>query len=126
MKTNNIILIAIAILVVALVAVGIYSSHGNIDLKLPTDTNNTTNLIDMSKIKVDDANKTAANSTKVVGDNSTFNKTGNLTNKNTPYKVYNPQSDSYVPVIGEKYDEGVNRWYTYDDEGVRYYNTRIN
>ena len=26
----------------------------------------------------------------------------------------------------EKYDEEVNRWYTYDEDGVRYYNTRIN
>ena len=28
--------------------------------------------------------------------------------------------------LKEKFDEEVNRWYTYDDQGVRYYNTRIN
>ena len=59
----------------------------------------------------------------VVGDNSTRT---DLTINNTTYKVYNPQSDSYVPVLGEKYDDEVNRWYTYDEDGVRYYNTRIN
>ena len=35
-------------------------------------------------------------------------------------------SDFMLTVIGEKYDSGVNRWYTYDKDGVRYYNTRIN
>ena len=49
----------------------------------------------------------------------------NQTNK-TVAKVYNPQTDSYVEVIGEKYDKDVHRWYTYDKDGVRYYNTRIN
>ena len=32
----------------------------------------------------------------------------------------------FMTVIGEKYDDEVNRWYTYDEDGVRYYNTRIN
>ena len=81
----------------------------------------TTKFIDIGTINADDLNNTT-----VVGDNSTLNMTNNLTNNNTPYKVYNPQSDSYVPVIGEKFDEEVNRWYTYDEDGVRYYNTRIN
>lgn len=126
MENKNIILIAIAILVVALVAVGIYSlSNGNV--ALPTnntgDNNTTTNFINIGTINADDLNNTTD---KVVGDNSTLNNTGNMTNNNTPYKVYNPQTDSYVPVIGEKFDDEVNRWYTYDEDGVRYYNTRIN
>ena len=80
---------------------------------------NTTDVID-----VDNATN-ATNSTNgtVVGDNSPRT---NMTINNNTYKVYNPQSDSYVAVIGEKYDDEVNRWYTYDEDGVRYYNTRIN
>ena len=85
----------------------------------PIDVTNATNAT-----KVITANKTV-NNTTVVGDNSTRINETNKTN-NTTYKVYNPQSDSYVPVIGEKYDDEVNRWYTYDTDGVRYYNTRIN
>ena len=118
MKTKNIILIAIAILVVALVAVGIYSfTNGGNPLNATLD-NNTTKFIDIGTINANDTNNTT-----VVGDNSPRNDTDS--NK-TVYKVYNPQTDSYVPVIGEKFDEEVNRWYTYDSEGVRYYNTRIN
>ncbi len=118
MDKKNIILIAIVILVIALAAVAayIYTSDNN---ALTNITDNTTNktVIDVDKV----------NNTTVVGDNSTrVNDTANLTNNNTTYKVYNPQSDSYVPVIGEKFDEEVNRWYTYDEDGVRYYNTRIN
>ena len=42
-----------------------------------------------------------------------------------------PAFDEYAAkrpwiVIGEKFDQEVNRWYTYDQDGVRYYNTRIN
>ena len=92
---RNIILIAIAILVVALVAVGAYI--------IATGSNNVTN-------------------DTVVGDNSTRNDTNT---SNATYRVYNPQSDSYVTVIGEGYDDEVDRWYTYDTDGVRYYNTRI-
>ena len=123
METKKIILIAIAILIVALVGVGIYSFTTNTPVKIidSTDNNTTTKFIDIGTINADDVNNTT-----VVGDNSTLNMTNNLTNNNTPYKVYNPQSDSYVPVIGEKFDEEVNRWYTYDEDGVRYYNTRIN
>ena len=125
MKTKNIILIAIAILVIALVAVGLYSFYNgnanvlnNATLPNPLD-NNTTDVID-----VDNATN-ATNSTNgtVVGDNSPRT---NMTINNNTYKVYNPQSDSYVAVIGEKYDDEVNRWYTYEEDGVRYYNTRIN
>lgn len=120
MDKKSIILIAIVILVIALAAVAayIYSSDNTaIDI-----TNQTKNKTVINIDKVNDTNAT------VVGDNSTRagNNTTNLTNENTPYKVYNPQSDSYVPVIGEKFDDEVNRWYTYDDDGVRYYNTRIN
>ena len=128
MKTTNIILIAIAILVIALVAVGLYSFYNgdtNIDLLNNTnltnpleDNNNTTDVVD-----VDNMTNLTNITDKVVGDNS--NRT-DITINNTTYKVYNPQSDSYVTVIGEKYDEEVNRWYTYDEDGVRYYNTRIN
>ncbi|WP_406536832.1 hypothetical protein [Methanobrevibacter sp.] len=123
MKTTNIILIAIAILVVALVAVGLYSVYdghnilNNTNITNPLD-NNTTDVVD-----VDNMTNMTNITDKVVGDNS--NRT-ELTINNATYKVYNPQSDSYVSVIGEKYDEEVNRWYTYDEDGVRYYNTRIN
>lgn len=58
----------------------------------------------------------------VVGDNSKRNDTNT---SNQTYRVYNPQSDSYVTVIGEGYDAENDRWYTYDTDGVRYYNTRI-
>ena len=58
----------------------------------------------------------------VVGDNSPRH--DNNTN-NTTARVYNPQTDSYVTVVGEGYDVEVDRWYTYDTDGVRYYNTRI-
>ena len=122
MKTQNIILIAIAILVVALIGVAAYSVMNNqspIDLNA-TQNNNTTKFINIGTINANDTNNTT-----VVGDNSPRNVT-NLTNNTTTYKVYVPQTDSYVPVIGEKYDDAVNRWYTYDVDGVRYYNTRIN
>ena len=123
MKTQNIILIAIAILVIALVAVGIYSFTNNGENPLNTTLdNNTTHFINIGTINANDTNNT--NNTTVVGDNSPRqNETGNNT---TVYKVYVPQTDSYVPVIGEKFDKEVNRWYTYDKDGVRYDNTRIN
>lgn len=117
MDNKNIILIAIVILVIALAAVAafIYTTD-NGSTNVTNSTQNKT-VIDVDKV----------NNTTVVGDNSTrVNETANLTNNNTTYKVYNPQSDSYVPVIGEKFDEEVQRWYTYDEDGVRYYNTRIN
>ncbi|MBQ7927369.1 MAG: hypothetical protein IJ287_01290 [Methanobrevibacter sp.] len=119
MDNKNIILIAIVILVIALAAVAAYIySTDNTAMDITNKTKNQT-VIDVDK--VNDTNGT------VVGDNSTRSDNNtNLTNNNTTYKVYNPQSDSYVPVIGEKFDEEVNRWYTYDDQGVRYYNTRIN
>ena len=129
METKNIILIVIVILAIALVAVGAYvmTNGGNsipsVNATLPVNTNDSANVTNAT---ADVDNVTDANATKVVGDNSPRNDSSNMTNNNTTYKVYNPQTDSYVPVIGEKYDEGVNRWYTYDAEGVRYYNTRIN
>lgn len=125
METKNIILIVIVILVIALAAVGayIYTSDNNIveNLNITSDDNNNTTS---SVINVTDT--VDVNNTTVVGDNSP--NTENLTSDNntTEYKVYNPQSDSYVPVIGEAYDDEVDRWYTYDTDGVRYYNTRIN
>lgn len=117
MDKKNIILIVIVVLVIALAAVAayIYTSDNSAPHNNINQTENTT-VIDIDKV----------NNT-IVGDNSSrTNDTTNITNNNTPYKVYNPQTDSYVPVIGEKYDSEVNRWYTYDEDGVRYYNTRIN
>lgn len=117
-EKKNIILIAIVILVIALAAVAAYiytSDSSGVNDVLNTTQNKT--VIDIDK----------QNNTTVVGDNSTrVNDTANETNKtNATYKVYNPQTDSYVSVIGEKFDKEVNRWYTYDTDGVRYYNTRI-
>lgn len=115
MDNKKIILIAIVVLVVILAIFGAYlaTKDNNIGNIAENKTNHTV-------INVDLAN----NTTKAVGDNST--RANENTTNNTTYKVYNPQSDSYVPVIGEKFDDEVNRWYTYDADGVRYYNTRIN
>lgn len=110
MELKNIIVIVIAVLIILLVGVGLYV----LDNGTGTDFNNIT-----SGLNNVTNNTTVAN--KTVGDNSP--RVNNTTN--TTYKVYNPQTDSYVPVIGEKYDDEVNRWYTYDSDGVRYYNTRI-
>ena len=87
-----------------------------------TVENNTTNTTvnDTNVIMIDKDGKDSNNT--VVGDNSPRN--DNNTN-NTTARVYNPQTDSYVTVIGEGYDVEVDRWYTYDTDGVRYYNTRI-
>ncbi|WP_407414324.1 hypothetical protein [Methanobrevibacter sp.] len=114
METKNILLIVIVILVVALIGLAayIYMSDSTPDIntiaennssKTNTSVNNTTDVIIIG------------NETPKIND----------TNNNTTYRVYNPQSDSYVTVIGEGYDAEVDRWYTYDTDGVRYYNTRI-
>ena len=112
MEQKNILLIVIAVLVIALIAVGAYI--------ITSDSNNQV---------TDVANATNKNTTDVVmldKDGKVNNTTGNSSNKtNTTYRVYNPQTDSYVTVIGEGYDAEVDRWYTYDTDGVRYYNTRI-
>jgi flagellar basal body-associated protein FliL len=120
---NNIILIAIAILAIALIAVGIFAFTSNSEqvsvndnVTVQNTTNNTTTKVIMLDKDGNVTNKT------VVGDNSTRNDTNT---SNVTYRVYNPQSDSYVTVIGEGYDVEVDRWYTYDTDGVRYYNTRI-
>lgn len=105
MEIKNIILIAIVILVALVVGIFVFSGQ-NSDYKNVTD--GLTNITN--------------NTTKVVNDTIINNTTQN---KNNTYRVYNPQTDSYVTVIGEKFDEEVNRWYTYDTDGVRYYNTRI-
>ena len=121
METKNIILIAIAILVVALVAVGAYIivTDSNSDAVIANTTvNNTAN--NTTDVIMIDENGNVTNNT--VGDNSPRNDTNT---SNATYRVYNPQSDSYVTVIGEGYDDEVDRWYTYDTDGVRYYNTRI-
>ena len=114
---KNIILIAIVILVIALAAVAafIYTTDSQNALGNITNTTQNKTVIDVDK----------ANNTTIVGDNSL--RANNTTNNtNTTYKVYNHQTDKYVPVIGEKFDDEVHRWYTYDEDGVRYYNTRIN
>lgn len=123
MDNKKIILIAIAILVIALIAVGAFiatnNNHDpvkNVTVANTTPENNTTDAIMI------DEEGNVANDT-VVGDNSPRNDTNT---SNETYRVYNPQSDSYVTVIGEGYDAEVDRWYTYDTDGVRYYNTRIN
>lgn len=132
MEKNNIILIAIGILVIALLCIGAYSifSNGNgvanvVSHANDTDNNNkTTDFIQVNDT-VDEKflNNYEDNATKMIGDHTPRNGTNNT---NQTYKVYNPQSDSYETVIGEKFDSEVNRWYTYDEDGVRYYNTRIN
>ena len=123
MDNKKIILIAIAILVIALIAVGAFiatnNNHGPV--KNMTDANTTPENNTTDAIMIDEEGN-VANDT-VVGDNSPRNDTNT---SNETYRVYNPQSDSYVTVIGEGYDAEVDRWYTYDTDGVRYYNTRIN
>ena len=125
MELKNIILVIIAILVIALVGVGIYvlDNQGN-DLKNITNLN--VSLDDANKTNVTNVTNTTTNATNatVVGDNTP--RANETAVNNTTHKVYNPQTDTYVPVIGEKFDDEVNRWYTYDEDGVRYYNTRIN
>lgn len=118
MDNKNIIMIAIVVLVIALVCVGAYSLTQNNDSNT-TQVNNTTSTSAINGSADNSSVKTA------VADND---HSGNLSSKNnnSTFKVYNPQSDSYVSVIGEKYDDEVDRWYTYDADGVRYYNTRIN
>ncbi len=121
MDRNKIVLIAIAILVIALLALGAYiitSNGGNGSVNDNVTVNKSSNN---SSIVMIDEKGNVTNDT-VVGDNSTRNNT-NTTNQT--YRVYNPQTDSYVTVIGEAYDDEVDRWYTYDTDGVRYYNTRI-
>ena len=125
MDNKNILLIGIIILVIALIAVGAYISmtenqHGNPLSNATNQTNGTVNNT-TDAIMIDEIGN-VTNDT-VVGDNSPRNDTNT---SNSTYRVYNPQSDSYVTVIGEGYDDEVDRWYTYDTDGVRYYNTRIN
>ena len=127
MEKKTIILIVIAILVIAIAALGLYIANNQASNNpLSVDTNKILNLDNNTNDTAVNATADADNATNatVVGDNSPRNNTTN--NTNVTYKVYNPQSDSYVPVIGEKYDDEVQRWYTYDEDGVRYYNTRIN
>ncbi|MBE6501029.1 MAG: hypothetical protein E7Z79_01155 [Methanobrevibacter thaueri] len=125
MEKNNIILIAIAILVIALLAVGAYIivTDSEAPVNNVTVANATPNktVNDTPNVIMIDKDGNVSNDT-VVGDNSPRNDT-NTTNKTA--RVYNPQTDSYVTVVGEGYDVEVDRWYTYDTDGVRYYNTRI-
>ena len=113
METKNILLIVIVILVVALIGLAayIYINDTTPEVNTIAENNTTKASVDANKsdvINVDELEK------------------GNDTGNNTTYRVYNPQDDAYVTVIGEGYDAEVDRWYTYDTDGVRYYNTRIN
>ena len=124
MENKNIILAIIGILIIAVLAIGLYSfvNDGSIadSINITADNNNnTTDFVNVTDT-VD------VNNTTVVGDNSPNTQNTTNLNNTTDYKVYNPQSDSYVSVVGEAYDDEVDRWYTYDNDGVRYYNTRIN
>ena len=124
MEKNNIILIAIAILVIALLAVGAYMVTSNTDAPANNVTvaNETQKVVNNStKVVMIDKEGKDANNT-VVGDKSPRNDTNT---SNATYRVYNPITDSYVTVVGEGYDAECDRWYTYDTDGVRYYNTRI-
>ena len=94
MEQKNILLIVIAVLVIALIAVGAYIITSDSNNQV-TDVTNATNKTD--------------NTTDVVmldKDGKVNNTTGNSSNKT-------------------RYDAEVDRWYTYDTDGVRYYNTRI-
>ena len=122
MDKNKIILAAIIVLVIALIALGTYiifsngdegSINDNVTIQNKTNDNNTT------VIMIDEHGN-------VTNDTDSGNNSANNTNDtNKTYRIYDPQSDSYVTVIGEAYDAEVDRWYTYDTDGVRYYNTRI-
>lgn len=122
MDNKNIILAVIVVLIIVVIGIAAYSlSDQGQYVKNATDnlTKNTNNSLNITK---DTSNNNTNNST--VGNQT--NKTLNDTNKtNKTYKVYDPQIDGYVDVIGEKYDTEFNKWYTYDADGVRYYNTRI-
>ena len=113
METKNILLIVIVILVVALIGLAayIYINDSTPDVNTIADNNTTNTSANLNKTDVIDIDDTSK------ADN---------TENNTTYRVYDPQNDSYVTVIGEAYDSEVDRWYTYDTDGVRYYNTRIN
>lgn len=118
MEDKKIFVIVFVVLLIALAGVGIYLSTQNShnDVSNNTSDNNTNNTNSSKPIMID---KDGKNNNTVVGFNAS--KMGN----NTTHRVYNPQTDSYVTVIGEGYDSEVNRWYTYDSDGVRYYNTRF-
>ena len=122
MDKNKIILAAIIVLVIALIVLGAYiifsngdqaSVNDNVTIQNKSDNNTTVIMIDEQGNVTND---TAIGNNSVKNNNNTTNQT---------YRVYNPQSDSYVTVIGEAYDDEFDRWYTYDTDGVRYYNTRI-
>ena len=121
MDTNKILLAVIAILVIALIAAGAYiiatDNHKPVEVNATAENNTTDNTTNVIMI---DKEENPTNDTN--GDDSQRNDTNT---SNATYRVYNPQSNSYVTVIGEGYDTEVDRWYTYDTDGVRYYNTRI-
>ena len=107
---KNYILAAIIVLVVILISFGAYA------MTKDSSSQQQSNIT---------ANNTTSNVTNATNNTVANNVTNATPSNNTTHKVYNPQSDSYVTVIGEKYDDEVKRWYTYDKDGVRYYNTRI-
>ena len=117
MEKKKILLIAIAILIIAVIGIAAYSG---MNMQKNVSDNAQSNSTNTGELK----NNTTGNNNTTVGDNSVLNKS-DLNKTNKTYKIYDPQSDGYVTVVGEKFDNGVNRWYTYDKDGVRYYNTRI-
>ena len=110
---NYIILIAIVILAIALICISVY---------IATPNNNNTTVNNNTTIENNTNNVIMIDKDGNVNNTTTHN---NTNTSNETYRVYNPQTDSYVTVIGEGYDAEVDRWYTYDTDGVRYYNTRI-
>ena len=118
MEKKKILLIAIAILIIVVIGIATYSG---MNMQKNVSDNAQSNSTNTGELK---NNTTGNNNNTTVGDNSVLNKS-DLNKTNKTYKIYDPQSDGYVTVVGEKFDNGVNRWYTYDKDGVRYYNTRI-
>ena len=119
MEIRHILLIFIVILVIILGCLSAYiltenTSNINQNITQNTTQNSTTKVVSNTSTN---GFKSEIRANKTIKTNTT-NKTG--------YRVYNPQSDSYVSVVGEGYDHEFNRWYTFDSDGVRYYNTRIN
>ena len=119
MENNQIVILAIVVLVIALIGVCAYSFTGS-GIADVTNVTNATNATSSNDTVTNDTNSTV----DAIPANDTVRT--NATGENTTARVYNPQSDSYVTVIGEGYDDEVDRWYTYDSDGVRYYNTRMN
>ena len=122
MTTKEIILI---ILAGCIIAIGIYAGlTQETQVENNTITNNTTNITNLTNETNDtDNEKTYDNSYS--SNTQSSKSSSNSQSSSEEYKVYNPQSMDYVNVKGEAYDSESGTWYTYDSNGMRYYNTRI-